>query len=57
METELQVGGNDEEVWFEISDDYHNGMYYRFITDDEHAGRSSNIEDVICIMAISQISH
>ena len=26
METELQVGGNDEEVWFEISDDYHNGM-------------------------------
>lgn len=43
-------GQNNEEGM--TNDDFYNGMYYRFITDEEHEGRSSNIEDIIATMAI-----
>lgn len=45
------INGQNNESGME-NNDYQNGMYYKFITDDEHAGRSSNIEDVIATMAI-----
>ena len=45
------INGQNNEEGME-NDDFQNGMYYRFITDDEHAGRSSNIEDLIAMMAI-----
>lgn len=32
--------------------DYQNGMYYKYIVDEEHQGRSSNIEDLISIMSV-----
>ena len=43
-------GQNNEEGM--QNDDFYNGMYYKFITDKDHEGRSSNIEDVIAIMSI-----
>lgn len=45
------INGQNNESGMENSD-FNNGMYYRFITDSEHEGRSSNIEDLIAIMAI-----
>lgn len=45
------VNGQNNEEGME-NEDYENGLYYKFLTDKDHDGRSSNIEDLICIMAI-----
>ena len=45
------VNGKNNEPGME-NEDYVNGMYYRFITNEKNAGRSSNIEDALCIMAV-----
>ena len=34
------------------NNDYQNGIYYKYLIDKEHEGRSSNIEDLISMMAI-----
>lgn len=43
-------GMNNEEGM--KNNDYNNGLYYKYITDAIHEGRSSNIEDLIAMMAI-----
>lgn len=52
-------GMNNEEGM--KNNDYQNGLYYKYIVDDAHLGRSSNIEDLIAMMAIimgqSQSAH
>ena len=45
------INGQNNEEGME-NEDFVNGMYYRYLTDEKNAGRSSNIEDLICMMAI-----
>lgn len=43
-------GMNNEENM--KNNDYQNGIYYKYLIDNEHEGRTSNIEDLISLMAI-----
>lgn len=43
-------GLNNEDVM--KNNDYKNGIHYAYVTDEEHKGRTSNIEDLIAIMVV-----